>query len=794
MGRISYHRDVLPYEAGKQMSSNVHNFHELRPRIIVMGVGGAGGNAVNNMIASGLHGVEFVAANTDAQALSTSGADVRLQLGVNLTEGLGAGSNPEIGEGAAEEVMEEMKELLSEVHMIFIACGMGGGTGTGAAPVIARIAQELGVLTVAVVTKPFQFEGQRRMRIAETGIEQLRKYVDTMIVIPNQNLFRLANEQTTFADSFCLADSVLNSGVACVTDLIMKEGLINLDFADVKTVITEMGAAVMGTGVAHGEGRARKAAEEAISNPLIDDISLAGAKGLLISISGGQDMTLFEVDEVASRIRQEVDQNANIIVGATFDEQLEGYLRVSLVASGLNRGHPESMHIEADRRRMEIDAEIEQNTLGLNERLQSLETSSENNVSQTGEQRIPQNDPSLQAVNGRMRPQGPQGGPVSHAVAGAAVTGGVNEGQQRGGPSPQNASVNQADGRGNVKIVNKPPRFMSPDSDGGYSPPATPGSRDRMQGEAMTDPMTGREFVAGAPQTINRSMRRMPSMEDLPITGQNQLRAYKAPEGQFKEAEPKKKGGFFSRLTGRNRKQEEVASETSEEIVHQPSIDEYAFGDGSIHNEGQVPHQYNKPVQEAGPARDQQPSFQETEQNSYINQGGVAQGSVTQGAVVRDPHLPQRENGVLPSDQPMGAPHKPQPPSRDVVSSSDGEVRNNVPPQGAYDRHLMKKQGIPKGTADKASDKQAPKSDYDLSMEEHYKQHPSARPETIMSEHDGVNNEGRAGQEWVPSKPETPAERYPTLELNKSGVGNIPLDEEENIADIPPFLKEKRKG
>ncbi len=783
MGRISYHRDVLPYEAGKQMSSNVHNFHELRPRIIVMGVGGAGGNAVNNMIASGLHGVEFVAANTDAQALATSGADVRLQLGVNLTEGLGAGSNPEIGEGAAEEVMEEMKELLSEVHMIFIACGMGGGTGTGAAPVIARIAQELGVLTVAVVTKPFQFEGQRRMRIAEAGIEQLRQYVDTMIVIPNQNLFRLANEQTTFADSFCLADSVLNSGVACVTDLIMKEGLINLDFADVKTVITEMGAAVMGTGVAHGEGRARKAAEEAISNPLIDDISLAGAKGLLISISGGQDMTLFEVDEVASRIRQEVDQNANIIVGATFDEQLEGYLRVSLVASGLNRGHPESMHIEADRRRMEIDAEIEQNTLGLNERLQSLENPSDAGMPQNGDQRPALGDPSSQGVNGRMRPQAPQGGPISQ---GGAVSGGMNDGhsaglgQQRGDRSQGHntqqghASQGQTDGRGGVKIVNKPPRFMAPDSEGGYTPPASPGSNDPMK-----DPVTGREFVAGAPETINRSMRRMPSMEDLPITGQNQLRAYKAPEGQFKEAEPKKKGGFFSRLTGRNRKQEEAVPEQKEESFNQASLDGEPYPEDRIRNEtSNVQHNINTPSGDVLAEPPQNGGFQNTGKNPHLAQGQ------------------QVNTGFVPADKRGNAPYQAQPHSKGMTA---GEVnnRNAAPqtPQGAYDRHLLKKQeNTPQGAIAQGDAKEAPQSEYDLSMEDHYKKHPSLNPEKPAVETDDLNEKSSNQQEWVPSKPETPAERYPTLELNKSGIGNLPLDEEENIADIPPFLKEKRKG
>jgi cell division protein FtsZ len=308
---------------------------DLRPRITVIGVGGAGGNAINNMIASGLTGVEYIAANTDAQALAASSAERRIQLGANLTEGLGAGSKPEIGEAAAEEALDEIRGQLAGSHMVFIAAGMGGGTGTGAASVIARAAREVGALTVGIVTKPFQFEGARRMRVAEAGIAELRKYVDTLIVIPNQNLFRIATERTTFAEAFILADQVLYSGVACVVDLIVKEGLINLDFADVRTVMCGMGTAMMGTGEASGERRAIRAAEEAIANPLIDEVSLKGAKGLLVSIIGGRDMTLYEVDEAASRVRQEVDPEANIIVGATFEESLGDRIRVAIVASGM---------------------------------------------------------------------------------------------------------------------------------------------------------------------------------------------------------------------------------------------------------------------------------------------------------------------------------------------------------------------------------------------------------------------------------------------------------------------------
>jgi len=310
---------------------------ELNPRITVFGVGGAGGNAVNNMISSNLEGVEFVVANTDAQALAQSKAERRIQIGAALTEGLGAGSKPEIGAAAAEEAMAEIEDHLSDVHMAFITGGMGGGTGTGAAPVIARAARELGILTVGVVTKPFQFEGQGRMVTAERGIEELTKHVDTLIVIPNQNLFRVANEKTTFADAFSMADEVLHSGVAGITDLMVKEGLINLDFADVRSVMNEMGKAMMGTGQASGEKRAIEAAEAAISNPLLDDVSMRGARGLLISITGGDDLTLYEVDEAATRIREEVDPEANIILGATFDGSLDGFIRVSVVATGIDR-------------------------------------------------------------------------------------------------------------------------------------------------------------------------------------------------------------------------------------------------------------------------------------------------------------------------------------------------------------------------------------------------------------------------------------------------------------------------
>ena len=315
----------------------IPDIRELRPRITVFGVGGAGGNAVNNMIRAGLQGVDFVVANTDAQALTMSEAERIIQMGVQVTEGLGAGSHPDVGRAAADEVLDEIRDHLAGAHMVFVTAGMGGGTGTGASPVIARAARELGILTVGVVTKPFHFEGQHRMRMAEQGIVELQAVVDTLIIIQNQNLFRVANEKTTFADAFAMADQVLYSGVGCITDLMVKEGLINLDFADVRAVMREMGKAMMGTGEATGEKRASHAAEAAIANPLIHDVSMKGARGLLISIAGGKDLTLFEVDEAATRIREEADPDANIIVGAAFDESLDGVIRVSVVATGVDQ-------------------------------------------------------------------------------------------------------------------------------------------------------------------------------------------------------------------------------------------------------------------------------------------------------------------------------------------------------------------------------------------------------------------------------------------------------------------------
>src|SRR5689334_124154 len=366
---------------------------ELKPRITVFGVGGAGGNAVNNMITAGLQGVDFVVANTDAQALTMSKAQRIVQMGTQVTQGLGAGSQPDVGAAAAQEVIDELRDHLTGANMVFVTAGMGGGTGTGAAPVIAKCAREMGILTVGVVTKPFHFEGARRMRTAESGISELHKVVDTLLIIPNQNLFRVANEKTTFADAFAMADQVLYSGVACITDLMVKEGLINLDFADVRAVMREMGKAMMGTGEATGEKRALTAAEAAIANPLIDDSSMKGARGLLISITGGKDLTLFEVDEAATRIREEVDQDANIIVGATFDETLDGIIRVSVVATGIEQAQiarnaaaapaaaatpataPVATTTSPDSRLAELTARLRADNARLAERAQKLEPS-----------------------------------------------------------------------------------------------------------------------------------------------------------------------------------------------------------------------------------------------------------------------------------------------------------------------------------------------------------------------------------------------------------------------------------
>jgi cell division protein FtsZ len=459
------------------------DIRELKPHITVFGVGGAGGNAVNNMIESGLFGVEFVVANTDAQALTSSKAERIIQMGLQVTEGLGAGSQPEVGRAAAEEVLDEIRDQLSGSHMVFITAGMGGGTGTGAAPVIARAARELGILTVGVVTKPFQFEGVRRMRLAESGINELQQSVDTLIVIPNQNLFRVATEKTTFADAFAMADQVLYSGVACITDLMVKEGLINLDFADVRSVMRGMGKAMMGTGEASGENRAIRAAEAAIANPLLDDVSMKGARGLLISITGGNDLTLYELDEAATRIREEVDQDANIILGATFDESLEGIIRVSVVATGIDQALiAEGVDLSSTEQRISEVAE-------------RLRAEARARVAQT------QAVPTFRAA--------PQPEPVKAVEAAQAPM-----------PAPVYAPM--------PNVMEPAPQPVVRDDV--VLTPSLPKQAMAYETPSMPEPQYHEEPIAqGAfiPPQAERAMRpaRMPRIDELPIPAQNQIRA-----------------------------------------------------------------------------------------------------------------------------------------------------------------------------------------------------------------------------------------------------------------------------
>jgi cell division protein FtsZ len=483
----------------------IPDIRELKPRITVFGTGGAGGNAVNNMIVSGLQGVDFVVANTDAQALTMSKAERVIQMGVQVTEGLGAGSQPEVGRAAAEEVIDEIRDHLQGAHMVFVTAGMGGGTGTGAAPVVARCAKEAGILTVGVVTKPFHFEGVRRMRVAENGISELHKVVDTLLIIPNQNLFRVANEKTTFADAFAMADQVLYSGVACITDLMVKEGLINLDFADVRAVMREMGKAMMGTGEASGEKRALSAAEAAISNPLIDDASMKGAKGLLISITGGKDLTLYEVDEAATRIREEVDQDANIIVGATFDETLEGIIRVSVVATGIDQASLQHRPANAPEARL---AELTQ----------------------------------------KLRAEQQRGERIEHARPATLATPTVPAAQQQ----TQEAIEQAAKAAVAAAVLPLIEDVM-------IQPiPPKPSLFPEQSAAPAAEPPLPRTFIPPAPERTGNRPRRMPGIDELPLPAQAELRAKRGEQG---EAEPpeRPKVGLLRRLAavGLGRREEE---------------------------------------------------------------------------------------------------------------------------------------------------------------------------------------------------------------------------------------------
>ena len=486
---------------------------ELKPRITVFGVGGAGGNAVNNMITAGLQGVDFVVANTDAQALTMSKAQRIVQMGTQVTQGLGAGSQPDVGAAAAQEVIDELRDHLSGANMVFVTAGMGGGTGTGAAPVIAKIAREMGILTVGVVTKPFHFEGMRRMRTAESGIAELHKVVDTLLIIPNQNLFRVANEKTTFADAFAMADQVLYSGVACITDLMVKEGLINLDFADVRAVMREMGKAMMGTGEATGDKRALTAAEAAIANPLIDDSSMKGARGLLISITGGKDLTLFEVDEAATRIREEVDQDANIIVGATFDETLDGIIRVSVVATGIEQAQIARNAAAApavvtnapastpDSRLADLTARLRADNARLAERAQKHDTAAPAQAPAPAAAPAPQRSANnveraaLAAIAAAVAPEAPQQAPLQPASYGDVTV---------------------------RPIAQKPTLF--PDHEVARAQPE----------EAAAPPET---FIPQAAERPPARTPRMPKFEDLPMPAQAEIRQAR---GEAEEEHPQK--------------------------------------------------------------------------------------------------------------------------------------------------------------------------------------------------------------------------------------------------------------
>jgi cell division protein FtsZ len=508
---------------------NIPDIRELRPRITVFGVGGAGGNAVNNMISAGLQGVDFVVANTDAQALTMSKAERLVQMGVQVTEGLGAGSQPDVGRAAAEEVIDEIRDHLGGAHMVFVTAGMGGGTGTGAAPVISRVARELGILTVGVVTKPFHFEGQRRMRFAEAGIADLHKVVDTLLIIPNQNLFRVANEKTTFADAFAMADQVLYSGVACITDLMVKEGLINLDFADVRAVMREMGKAMMGTGEASGEQRALTAAEAAIANPLIDDSSMKGAKGLLISITGGKDLTLYEVDEAATRIREEVDQDANIIVGATFDEALEGIIRVSVVATGIDKVALGQSEPAKESRATDLlsRAKVETRPAATAEPV-AAPVAAERAPAPT--QATPAPAPTMAA-------------PAPNEVENAAIA------------AVSAAILPPMSGAEDVTIRplarSKPSLLL----DQGANQPQ----------EAVMPPA----FIPPAPEPV-ASRPRMPRFEDLPMPAQNEIRAQRG-EAQPAETPDKRRMGLLQRLASVGLGRREEGPETPPSPMMQPA-------------------------------------------------------------------------------------------------------------------------------------------------------------------------------------------------------------------------------
>ena len=514
---------------------------DLKPKITVIGVGGAGCNAINNMIATQLQGVEFMVANTDAQSLSMSQAERRLQLGTNLTEGLGAGARPEVGEAAAREAEDEIRAEISGSHMVFIAAGMGGGTGTGAASVIAQIAREMDILTVGIVSKPFQFEGARRMRTAEAGVNALEKVVDTLIVIPNQNLFRIANERTTFAEAFRLADQVLYSGIACIVDLIVKEGLINLDFADVQAVMKGMGTAMMGTGEATGEDRSLMAANEAIANPLLDNMTLSGAQGLLISIVGGPDLTLYEVDTAASHIRKEVAPDANIIVGATTEDGMTDRIRVSIVASGMSQAA--------------VQADPHQGTPTQSYQPPPISKPKEAAVAATAQPSEPPSPVKLDSQDADT----PGNVNAVHSAQDIkpdeadAFARALTEAMEEAGPGPEEPSWQSSEGvRIETGFVGSGPKASTPPPLPDHSQNTSPHSDD---------------FEPSRPAEVRRGVPRMPDVSEFPEVAQREYFAKMeaaatperrpispTPQPHADEDEEFEKPGFLQRLTGAGRR------------------------------------------------------------------------------------------------------------------------------------------------------------------------------------------------------------------------------------------------
>ncbi|HEX2840105.1 cell division protein FtsZ [Hyphomicrobium sp.] len=562
------------------------NLSDMRPKLTVIGVGGAGCNAVNNMIASGLTGVDFIVANTDAQALSAASTDIRIQLGAELTEGLGAGSRPEIGEAAAEEAIEDIRNHIKGAHMVFIAAGMGGGTGTGAASVIARVARELGILTVGVVTKPFLFEGARRARIAEAGVAELRNYVDTLIVIPNQNLFRIASEKTTFSEAFVMADQVLYSGVACIVDLIIKEGLINLDFADVRTVMTGMGTAMMGTGEATGERRATVAAEEAISNPLLDDVSLRGAKGLLLSITGGTGLTLYEVDEAASRVRQEVDPEANIIVGATYDASLGDRIRVSIVASGMSRAG------EAER----APPAPAENWVRGTKAVQAQQGRQAEPTARHTPPPPPQqyaSDPQRDYRSGAHDLQQRLTEALQYSAP-AASTFGTRTSAHTGYEQPRGRAGEPWRGPNNVMIEDGPPQLH-----GATPPPLPPGYASSHE--------QGGSFAPQPPADVRRQPRRNPEQGEYhqpaprayrPIDEDQDMAPARNPaQPQAAQPEPRRRLGLFERIAGRVRG---TGDSDTRQREHYEAYGKDSHADAAHHGESEHYDRYAPPQESQG--------------------------------------------------------------------------------------------------------------------------------------------------------------------------------------------------